>query len=197
MATRPPSLGVRIGAGIAAVLLLAGLLLVFVSPDQQATTTTTQTSAPSTSEGPPPTVSGEDFERIAAGLSEVIDAAEAQRCPLIGAFDAFRELPAPADVEQVRTAVAVTAAMLRAVATSAAGDQPEVARTIDDAATALEAEAEAQAYAPEWLNTPPGNVALADPEFTAAFETYQQRTLELCAVDETGDGGSGPEEGTG
>jgi hypothetical protein len=183
VATRGSSLVVKVGAGLAAFGLLAGLLVgVFVGVGGGTNDTTTTSAAPpststTTTEAP---LSDEDYLRFTAGISDLITAADAQRCPLVSAYTGFGELPDPANQAQVRFAVGLTLELLQASAFSAAADQPDVAATIASTADELQAEAEAAGYEPEWLNTPPGNLALADAGFQAAFAEYQQLTEELC-----------------
>ena len=95
-------------------------------------------------------------------------------------------MPDPSNADQVRAAIEVTTQLLRATAASTAADEASVATTIDETAAALEAEAEAAGYSPAWIRSPEGNQTLAAPEFTAAYEAYQQRTEELCLPDASG-----------
>lgn len=186
MAARRPSTAARVGAGIAALLLvvglLGGILASFAGNGADTTTSSTPTTAATTT-----TLADADYERIVGGISDLITAADNQRCPLVSAFTAFGQLPDPANEAQVRMAIGVTLELLVASAASALADQPEQAATISATADALMAEAEAAGYAPDWLNTPPGNQALAGEDFVAAFEEYQVLTEELCLQDE-GDG---------
>jgi hypothetical protein len=201
VARREHSLRVRIAAGVTAVLMLAGVGLALLPRDDGGNDTSSTSTAPTTAvtEGPPApegttstTVADADFERLASGISDLIAAADAQRCPLISAYNGFGELPAPANPGQVRRAVEVTTQLLRATAAAMAEDEAQDAATISATAEALEAEAEAEQYDPDWLNTPPGTRALADPGFAAAVEAYQQRTEELCLPDA---GAATPPEG--
>ena len=172
---------------MAAFALVAGLLVGIVAGlgggtvDNSAATSVPTTSPTTTT---PVTLPDEDFLRISAGISDLIAAAGGQRCPLVSAFSGFRELPTPSNPTQVEAAVGVTLEILRASAASALEDQPGQATTIAATADELEAEAAAQGYEPDWLNTAPGNVALSNEEFQTAFEQYQQLTDELCFPDE-------------
>ena len=206
MARREHTLRVRIAAGVTAVLMLAGVGLALLPQGDGGDATSSTSTAPTTArtEGPrapdgatSTTVADADFERLASGISDLIDAADARRCPLISAYNGFGELPPPANPDQVRRAVEVTAQLLRATAAAMSDDEARDAATISAAVDALEAEAEAEQYAPEWLNTPPGNQALADPGFAAAVESYQQRTEELCLPDAGGAAPPGGGEGSG
>lgn len=187
MATAGPSLKVRIGAGIAAFALLAGVLLSFVASGSggDADSSTSTTGSSSTTASPSTTVSPEDWDRIAAGIADVIDQAGGERCQLITAFTAFQQLPQPTTDAQVRTGIALTAQLLTAAADSAAADEvtedgTPVGESLRTTVAALKAEAEAQAYSPDWLNTPPGATPLTSDSFAATLSAYQTRTAELC-----------------
>jgi hypothetical protein len=176
VATRQASLRVRIGAAVAAGLLLIGIVasLFGGGSNQSATTSTTPPTAP------PVTITDAEYQRIAGGISTLIEQAGTQRCPLITAFTGFGELPDPSNAEQVRVAMSITVALLNATAASTDPDEATNAEVINSTAAALEAEAEAAGYAPEWIRSPEGNQTLAAPEFVAAFEAYQTRTEQLC-----------------
>ncbi len=176
MATRQASTRVRVGAAVAAGLLLIGIVASLFGGGAGQTTATTLT--PPTA--PPTTISDEDYERIASGIGTLVDQAGTQRCPLISAFTAFGELPDPSNPEQVRLAIGLTVGLLNATAASAGPDEAANAQIITDTAAALQAEAEEAGYSPAWIRSQEGNQTLAAPEFVAAFEAYQQRTEELC-----------------
>lgn len=185
MARRPPSLAVRIIAGVSAFLLLIGLVLALVVPSTGTDSATTTTQPAPVTTAAPVTVPDDDFERIAADIGSLTVQAGTDRCALIDAFSAFNQLPAPANEAQIRAAIPLTAQLLRAIAASATPEEAEQATAIAAGADALVAEAEAEGYDPEWLNTPPGNQALAGEAFVTAIATYQSRTEAECA-DTTG-----------
>lgn len=197
MAAAGPSLKVRIGAGVAAFLLVAGVLLSFL-PSGNSTSSTTTSDANSSTSAPSTTVSPEDYERIASGISDVIDAAGTDRCQLISAFTAFSQLPQPSTEDQVRSGIELTSRLLIAAADSAGADETTDGTTVADSlratVTALQAEAETEGYSPEWLNTPPGATPLTSESFAATLSAYQQRTAELCNTGATAPG-SAPAEG--
>lgn len=181
MATRRPSRAVQIGAALAAVALLAGVLagVVAVIGGDDATSSTTST-LPTTTTTP---LSAEQYSQRGAVVSQLIAEAAGERCALAVAYTDLQALPPPADSEQMRALIGVTVELLRASAASATVDQPEAASQIGITADALEAEAEAAGYEPGWLSDASQETALADPGFETAFAEYQELTYETCFAD--------------
>lgn len=181
-ARRGNSLVVRVGAALAAVALLAGLVLAFLPGLTRSGTTTTTTQATTTA-APPSTVTDAQFLDTVGAIRTLITESGTDRCKLIAAFSAFGSLPRPVNTEQTRNGVLLTAELLTAAADSVGADEAETARALRDTATALLAEAEQRGYDPQWLTSSPGPAALGSESFQQAIGDYQRRSLELCQTD--------------
>jgi hypothetical protein len=177
MTRRPggPSTVVRVGAALAVIALLAGLVLTFVGGTRSGTTTTT--TGPTTSA--PGNLSDADYGRAIAAVDAIITAAGADRCELSVAFDQVGTLAPPTNPTQAKAAAQVTAELLGAAAT-VAGDDATTAQALRDAGAALLTEGEQKAWDPAFLTTAPGAAALNTPAFLAAVRTYRAKDKEAC-----------------
>ena len=184
-ARRGNSMIVRVGAALAAVALLAGLVLAFLPAITRSSTTTTTTQATTTA-APPSTVTDAQFLDTVGAIRTLVTESGADRCELIAAFSAFGGLPRPANTEQARGGVLLTAELLTAAAGSVGADEAATAATLRDTAAALVAEAEQNGYDPAWLTTSPGPAALGSEAFQQAIGDYQRTSVERCQTDTTG-----------
>ena len=171
---------VRVGAGLAVLALLAGLVLTFLPHSSRSAGTPAPVQATTSTAAPAPTVADAEFLRTVESIRALITASAGDRCKLVDAFTAFGKLPRPVNTEQARNGVMVTAELLNSAADGMEADEATSAQALKDAASGLLAEADQQGYDPAWLTKSPGAAALNAPAFRTAIGAYQSRTVELC-----------------
>ncbi len=172
---------IRIGAGIAAFALVAGIIASVVAPLAGDGDPAPSDSGESITTA---TLTDNDYADMVASLRGLIESAQGDRCELASAIQAIATLPMPINDTETRARVDVTAELLGATADSMAEEDPQGAEVFDQAAADLISEAEANNYSLSWFTTELD--ALNSEAFNETYRNYAAATREQCEFDTSG-----------
>ncbi len=168
---RPPSLKVKIGAGIAALALLAGVVATVAAPLMGNSVPEANTDITTT------TLSDDQYASTVSSLRGLIEGAGADRCQLLNAFEAMNGLPSPTNAAQTSARTRITAELIVAWADSMGPDEASSAELFRQTASDLTAEGEENSFDPSWFLLGPASMT---PEFNDAVTSYGETTVAMC-----------------
>ncbi len=168
---RPPSLKVKIGAAIAALALLAGVVATVAAPLLGNQAPEVDTSSTTT------ILSDDQYESRVSSVSTLIDGAGTDRCQLLPAFSTMSALPQPTNAAQTSARIQVTTELILAAAESMGPDEAPSAELFRQTADDLTAEAEENSFDPNWFLLGPTSMT---SEFNDKVAGYGESSIEMC-----------------
>ena len=130
-------------------------------------------------------VSDDEFDAAVGEISATVEGANGDICVLMEVLSTGTiGLPNPSTPAQVKTATDFVAQVLNAVADAAPAESASDAEAIRAAANQVEADAEANDYDPEWMNSPDYSPLGSDEAMTALYN-FSEAATAACGTGET------------